>query len=73
MLRTAHFWYVLLLITCIAAAYLAHVRPRTRADWLMLRTTIAFLTWLLVGLISVRAEDGITRPARPPVLFPVSD
>ena len=55
MLRTASFWYVLLLITCIAAPYLAHVRPRSRADWLMLRTTIAFLTWLLVGLITVRA------------------
>jgi hypothetical protein len=55
MVRTAYFWYGLLLITCIGAPYLAHVRPRSRADWLMLRTTITFLTWLLVGLITVRA------------------
>jgi hypothetical protein len=55
MVRTALFWYVLLVAVCVAAPYLVRVRPRSRFDWLMLRTTIAFLTWLLAGLISARA------------------
>jgi hypothetical protein len=54
-MRTPLFWYLFLVLVCIVGPYLLGVRPVTRAHWAMLTVAIVFLTWLLVGLVSVRS------------------
>jgi hypothetical protein len=54
-MRTPLAWYVLLVSLCVLAPYLVGVRPRRRKDWIVLTVTIAFLTWLLGGFVSVRS------------------
>jgi hypothetical protein len=54
-MRNLLVWYVLLVIACVAGPYLLGIRPRRHKDWIRLTVTIAFLTWLLAGFVSVRS------------------
>jgi hypothetical protein len=54
-MRSPIVWYAALVTTCIVAPYCVGLQPRRRWDWLAVRTTIGFLTWLLVGMAVVRA------------------
>jgi hypothetical protein len=56
MLRTPLTWYVLLVAICLAGPYVLGVRPRRRQDWLSMMVTLAFLTWLLAGFVSLRSR-----------------
>ena len=47
--------YAALLLLCIALAYLLGARPRRLRDWRLVALTIAFLTWLMLGLASLRS------------------
>jgi len=47
--------YVLLLATCIALPYLLGVPPRTTLEWRLMVATTGFLTWLLLGFVSLRS------------------
>jgi len=53
-MRTAFGWYLLLLANVIVTPYLLGVPPRCRREWRCVTITLAFLTWLLLGLESVR-------------------
>jgi hypothetical protein len=48
-------WYSCLMVVCVVAPYLLGVRPRRPEDWWAVGITIAFLTWLLVGLAFLRS------------------
>ena len=54
-MRTALSWWLLLVGVCVVAPYIIGVRPRTRRDWFLITGTVMFLTWLLGGVVSVRA------------------
>jgi hypothetical protein len=56
MMRTPLAWYVFLMGICLAGPYLLGVRPRRRRDWRALTATVAFLTWLLIGFVSLRSR-----------------
>ncbi len=47
--------WVALLILCIALPDLLGIRPRRARDWRFIAWTIALLTWLLLGLASLRS------------------
>lgn len=56
-------WFLLIAALTIAAPYLLGVKPRTRRQWFYVVVTIAFLTWILPFMASLRAnlrdEDGL--------------
>ncbi len=45
--------YIALAALCLVLPYLLHVRPRRLRDWRLITVTLAFLTWLLLGLASL--------------------
>jgi hypothetical protein len=48
-------WYVLLLLVTAVGPYVLGVRPRSSRQWHYVSVTIAFLTWLLLGIASLRS------------------
>ena len=54
-MRTPVFWYVVLVALCVGGPYALGLRPSRRAEWMAIRATIGFLTWLLIGFAVVRA------------------
>jgi tetrahydromethanopterin S-methyltransferase subunit C len=54
-MRTPLAWFVLLVGVCLIGPYAFGVGPRSRRDWTLVGITVAFLTWLLAGLVSVRS------------------
>lgn len=54
-MRSAGTWFLVLALVCVIAPYLLGVRPRTRRHWAYLAITIAFLTWLLAYMTSLRS------------------
>ena len=54
-MRTLLDWYLLLISLTIVMPYLTGVPPRCERDWRYVRIAVAFLTWLLVGLVSARS------------------
>lgn len=57
LLRDARTWFIVLLIACVAAVYILHVRPKGRRQWLLLALTIAFLAWLLPLMATLRSVN----------------
>jgi hypothetical protein len=47
-------WYLWLVIGTAVAAHLLGVQPRSEREWHYVRITLGFLTWLMLGLASVR-------------------
>lgn len=54
-MRTPPTWYLVLLLATIAGPYLCGVAPRSPRQWRFVSVTIAFLTWLLLGIASLRS------------------
>lgn len=50
-------WYLVVLALCVTGPYLFGVPPRRRRDWVFLTATVVFLTWLLAGFTSLRAQS----------------
>lgn len=48
-------WYLVLLVIVIVVPYATGLRPRTQRQWRAVTTTIAFLTWVLLMMGTVRA------------------
>jgi hypothetical protein len=47
MIKSAGFWFLLLLAVCIAGPYALGVRPTTHRQWTYVAITIAFVAWIL--------------------------
>ena len=47
--------FALLAAACIVGPYALGVSPRTRRDWRWIAITIAFLTWVLPMMASLRS------------------
>jgi hypothetical protein len=45
--------YVTLVVACVVLPYLLGVPPRSPREWRLMAITIAFLTWLLLGFVSL--------------------
>jgi hypothetical protein len=54
-MRTPFSWYVLLLLVTALGPYALGVRPRCPRQWRYVSVTVAFLTWLLLGIASLRS------------------
>ena len=54
-MRTPLTWYLLLLVATMVGPYLCGVAPRSPRQWRLVSVTIAFLTWLLLGIASLRS------------------
>jgi hypothetical protein len=52
----AYAWFSILLGVCVLGPYFLGVRPRSRAEWMALTTTIAFLVWLLLFMTPLRSR-----------------
>ena len=54
-MKSAGTWFLVLVGVCVAGPYLLGVRPRTQRQWLYLAIAIAFLTWVLPFMASLRS------------------
>jgi hypothetical protein len=54
-MRTPLACYVLLLLMTTVGPYVLGVRPRSARQWRYVSATVAFLTWLLLGIAALRS------------------
>jgi hypothetical protein len=47
MIKSAGFWFLVLLAVCIIGPYALRVRPTTHRQWTYVTITIAFVAWVL--------------------------
>ncbi len=47
--------YAALLVALIVLVYVLRMQPRRYRDWRWIALTVGFLTWLLLGLASLRS------------------